>query len=890
MRYFLAFLLLTAIGSFSAQAQEEFDYVAGDLLVQVKPNSSVAEVIQDLAYYRGIATKVQAEQLLSEQLNIWLLRFDASFLTHTQLLAKAQQSKSIQAAQLNYIMQKRVVPNDTNYAQQWQYEQTSDADLDAQAAWDITTGGVTALGDTIVVCVIDDGIEVSHPDWGNNIWYNHGEIPNNNIDDDGNGYIDDYRGWNADANSNDILPPNPWNTHGTPVAGIVAAQGNNNIGVSGVNWDVKLMFVIGGGTNASAIVSYDYPLACRRLYNRTNGVLGAFVVATNASWGVNNQDCNTYSPLVNAMYDSLGMQGILNAAATANSNTDVDVSGDFPTTCTSNFVIGVTNIQRNNTKVTAAGYGATHIDLGAYGEGTYTIATGQTYANFGGTSAAAPHVAGAIGLLYAAPCQRLALLARSQPAQMALRIKRILLQSAVSNTDLQGITVSGGVLNLKNALDSVMNIGCSLAGCHVPYQVASTNTTGSSTLIHWGRVDSTANYYYRYRVMGTTNWIAGSVADTFVAIGGLMACSRYEIVLASDCDSSNYSPSFAFQTGDCCEPPTHITIQKESLTTANLYWSASALANSYTIEYKLTTDTSWTTTTTSMDSILLIGLDSCSLYECRILSTCATNINNRYSPIVYFNTSGCGSCINGNYCVVAGNNTDDDWLERVNFAGINHLSGNDNGYASLVNTGIAGFVNRGGSYPIDLDLGFNTGFWATNWRLKAWIDYNQDGVFSETTELVYDAGAINSATINHQGTVAIPNTATLGKTRMRVSMKWTSADVLACESPNYGEVEDYCITIATATNLSPLSISDNGLRIAPNPFNQEVTLYLQTLKAQQAQLQITTITGQVVLQKNANLNSGQSILNINTADFPTGIYLLQIQLADELLTKKIIKQ
>ena len=112
------------------------------------------------------------------------------------------------------------------------------------------------------------------------------------MDDDGNGFEDDYLGWNTGKGNDDI---DDLNFHGTPVAGIIGAQGNNGVGVTGVNWDVKLMIVAarnitdGTFTVAEAVEAYSYALENRKLYNETNGEKGAFVVATNASWGVEEQ-------------------------------------------------------------------------------------------------------------------------------------------------------------------------------------------------------------------------------------------------------------------------------------------------------------------------------------------------------------------------------------------------------------------------------------------------------------------------------------------------------------------------------------------------------------------------------------------------------------------------
>jgi serine protease len=894
MRFLITFQLLLVfflISLNSLSAQENFPHVEGEVLIRVKDGYSIAWVIKDLERHKGLQTHANTKSLLSKHMNIWQVTFDKDILSASKMLEKARNHAAVHNAQLNYILEKRAVPNDAYYNQQWQYEQASDFDLDASTAWDITTGGVTALGDTIVVCVIDDGLQVDHPDWGDNVWRNHNEILGNGIDDDGNGYIDDFQGWNADNNNNDIVAGG-FSNHGTPVAGIIAAQGNNGIGVSGVNWDAKLMFVVGGGTSANSIAAYSYPLACRKLYNQTSGALGAFVVVTNASWGVDNQQCATYAPLVNEFYDTLGVHGILSAAATANANNNVDVTGDFPTSCSSDFLITVTNMNQLGNKVGQAGYGTNTVDLGAFGAGTYTLTTGSGYGGFGGTSGATPHVAGTIGLLYSAPCPRLALLARTQPAQTALLLKQIILNSTVSNVDLQGITVSGGVLNMKNALDSVMALGCSLSGCHEPYNVLANATTGTTTSINWDGVDSTNVYYMRYRAVGTPTWTFSNTTDTFSVLSGLVACTDYEIEIAADCDSTIYSSNYIFKTGDCCFAPSAINIDTANLTAATFSWAVDPFVTSYTVEYKLKSTSTWLTTTTTSPGITLSGLDSCEIYELRILSSCPVNVNNLYSATIEFETTGCGKCSSTNYCASTGQNSGDDWVQNVTINNLNHTTGDDGGYISFVNGGPTTDLAQGGAYPISIDIGFNTGAWSTNWLLKVWIDYNQDEVFDDVTELAYDAGQISSAINNHTGTITIPSNAVLSRTRMRVSVKWGANNLNSCENVSYGETEDYCINITQPTGISVEEVlPSTTLTVYPNPFDRQLTVGMNSAQDQTATLILSTITGQEVINLTAQLDLGENTLQLPTNRLPQGVYLIRLLLEDgSVMTQKIIKQ
>ena len=158
----------------------------------------------------------------------------------------------------------------------------------------------------------------------------------------------------------------------------------------------------------------------------------------------------------------------------------------------------------------------------------------------------------------------------------------------------------------------------------------------------------------------------------------------------------------------------------------------------YTVEYKPLQDTVWQSIITTNDSITIFGLDSCTIYELRIISSCNVNINNVYSSTIIFETFGCGSCTKTGYCSAVGSNANDDWIESVTLGSINNNTGIDNGYGNFVSTGITTDLTRGGTYPVSIDIGFNTGPWSTNWRLKVWIDYNQDETFDDNTEIAYD--------------------------------------------------------------------------------------------------------------------------------------------------------
>ena len=318
-------------------------------------------------------------------------------------------------------------------------------------AWDVSTGGLTANGDTIVVAVLDDGFDLAHQDLSANIWHNRKEIPGDEIDNDENGYTDDYLGLNilTGDDSHEKVQ------HGTQVTGVVGAKGNNSIGVTGVNWDVKMMLISGGDYESEIIEGYQYALDMRKKYNQSHGNEGAFVVATNLSGGIDFAFAQDH-PLWCDMYNKLGEVGILNVAAGPNNPISVDIDGDMPTTCTSPFLITVTNVDLTDEIMGNAGYGHLSIDIGAPGQGTLTVDTSDHYKGFSGTSAAAPHVAGAIALIYSTPCTTFLQNIETNPEAVALMVADIILTTGADNNSLEDITTTGKRVQVDAAMQATL--------------------------------------------------------------------------------------------------------------------------------------------------------------------------------------------------------------------------------------------------------------------------------------------------------------------------------------------------------------------------------------------------------------------------------------------------
>ncbi len=426
----------------------------GEIIIQLVPGANIRDLIAELN--RNASGPISLKQTLAEDWNIHLLQVVENQDNSEQTLVALRRLSSIQSAQFNHKVEERSLePNDTEW-----WRQGDMTLINAPEVWETSTGGLTANGDTIVVAVLEKGALLTHPDLAPNRFWNWHEIPGNDIDDDGNGYIDDFGGWNPQTQADDLGTKG---FHGTAVNGIIGARGNNEQGIAGVNWTVKLLNIAGMDFESEIIEGYQYVGKMRQQYNQTNGEKGAFIVATNASFGFDYARAEDH-PIWCSLYDSLGQLGILSVGATANKNINVDLQGDMPTTCPSEYLISVTNINKSGAKVSIAGYGKTHIDLGAPGIDTYsTYSSGPnndlpSYNTIGGCSAAAPHVTGGIALFYSLGCEPFTSDAISNPAACARRVRDVILNNVEPNSTLDGITSTGGHLNLGNALAGVREL------------------------------------------------------------------------------------------------------------------------------------------------------------------------------------------------------------------------------------------------------------------------------------------------------------------------------------------------------------------------------------------------------------------------------------------------
>ena len=854
----LFILLLSTVGI----AQR---HVRNELLVQLKPNVQPEQVADFANELLGITAQLSVKQCIYDRFGIWLFSYDEDAFSSRDMIYSLKQFSGIQNVQVNHIIEERIVPNDPFFSQQWHHQQANDHDIDSELAWDITTGGQTTLGDEIVVCVVEiGGAQWDTPDILDNHWMNIHEIPSNGIDDDDNGFIDDYHGWNIASQDDDLSP----GSHGTRVCSMIGSTGNNETGVTGVNWDVKMMMVeIGSSTEAAAIAGYAYPLEMRRLYNITQGQQGAYVVATNSSWGTDNGQPDD-APLWCAMYDSLGVHGVLSCGSTSNNNVNVDVFGDLPTACPSDYLISVARTNSNDVR-NSGGYGITSIDLAAPGDDVY-LANNTGYATTTGTSFSSPCVAGGIALLYSAPCNSFAEGAETNPAGSALSMKSFILDGVDQTTQLQEELLSGGRFNVNNSLQLLIG-ACDEGQCMAPFNMESAQISGTlNYTISWTDILAAEDYRLSYRIVNTADWTDQEVngVNTFI-LSNLQACTPYEARIAAYCGDtlSMWSEVITWTTDGCCINPDGISVLASTDSTLSITWNDVLATDAYVVNATDDNGLTQTWNATAGGFFVINDLLPCMTYDIQIISGC-TNPTGTAAQLSTF-TPGCENCALIPYCETSGND-DAEFIAYFGMGDLEHSSENSGGYLLVPN--VTDTLYSGMTYDVSCTPGYNGNAYNENFRV--WIDFNIDGDFDDSGELVFDP---SPTTINVQGSVTMPASLSEGHSRLRVSMTYTPSssnnEPEPCGALTYGEVEDYCVVLALGSVIESPFQEQTSISIYPNPASEQIRIV--GLNQRPEQVDLIGADGRLVSRlSTANWPS------VSIADFPAGMYYLSMQTAE----------
>ncbi|MEK6698253.1 MAG: S8 family serine peptidase [Nitrospirota bacterium] len=429
------------------------EYISGEVLVKFKAGVTAAE---KKIFHKEAETEVIAE---IREIGVQKVKSKKGESTEA-LIEKYGKNPHVAYAEPNGFFYIHLTPNDPRFTELWglhnigqtitkpvgapadnfaiSFSGTSDADIDALEAWNRQTGSPG-----IIVADIDTGMDYNHEDLAANIWTNPGELAGNGIDDDGNGYIDDVHGWDFANNDNDPMDDN---MHGTHTSGTIAAVGNNGIGVVGVAWQAKIMAVkfiteYGGGTweNAAKAILYASQMGAK---------------ISNNSWGCTGDRRSCYSRTLEDAIKAANQRGMLFVVSAGNANNDNDGSTiSYPCSASSPNVLCVAATDYNDQKADFSSYGKYTVDLGAPGVDVLSTIPNSIepwrggYRFASGTSMASPHVSGAAALA----------LSRF-PSLTVDQLKGLLMNSVDKIPAMDGITVTGGRLNVNNVLGTNFNV------------------------------------------------------------------------------------------------------------------------------------------------------------------------------------------------------------------------------------------------------------------------------------------------------------------------------------------------------------------------------------------------------------------------------------------------
>jgi len=420
----------------------ELRYVAGELLVQFRPGQAAAARDAALGLLGARSAKLLRHAAHEGELH--LVRLPQS-LAVSDAVRQLRAQAAVRFVEPNWLYSTQAAPSDPYYqdGSLWGvYGDTSPLRQNqygsqAAEAWNV---GKDCSSD-VVVGIIDEGVMTSHPDTAANIWANPFEVAGNGIDDDGNGYVDDVKGWDFVSDDNSTFD-GVGDDHGTHVSGTIGAVRNNGIGTAGICGQVKMASAkflgASGGTTADAILAIDYITDLKTRH-------GLNLVATNNSWGGGG-----FSQALKDAIDRSGAANILFIAAAGNGNLlgigqNTDKKPNYPSAYTSANIIAVAAINKKGAKAGFSNFGVTSVDLGAPGVGIWStvpkVVNGvltPSYAAYDGTSMATPHVTGAV-----------ALYASLHPGSTAAQIKAAILGAAVPTTSMTGKTVTGGRLDVS---------------------------------------------------------------------------------------------------------------------------------------------------------------------------------------------------------------------------------------------------------------------------------------------------------------------------------------------------------------------------------------------------------------------------------------------------------
>jgi subtilisin family serine protease len=618
------FLLLYPLSAFPGEPPIA-RYAPGELLVKFRRGLSTARVT---SIHRSLGSEV-IERLKDIHIDRIVLPDGWSV---EEAISFYRADPDVEYAEPNYIRRALLTPNDPHLNELWglhntgQTGGTEDADIDAPEAWDTQTDC-----SSVVIAIPDTGADLDHEDLKESIWRNTGEDwsngspGNNGVDDDSNGKIDDYYGWDFVNSDNDPDDDNSTEEeyHGTHVTGIIAAQGNNGLGITGVCWSASIMQLKildsgGDGTVADELGAIGYAID-----------KGANII--NLSLGGAGYSTGEYEAIKNA-----GDAGMLFVAAAGNDGTDNDDSPVYPASYNLDNIISVTATDDNDELPSWANYGITSVDVGAPGFEIYSTKAGDSYQYISGSSMAAPHVAGLAALIWA-----------HDSTLTYSEVKDFILNGVDAKPALGGNILSGGRINANNSL---------LKSLSAPSNLLATALSGGYIDLSWTdnsygetgfKIERKTDSGGTYSEIAAVSSGVTSYRDT-----GLSASTAYFYRVQAYTSSSHSSYS---NEAHAPAAPSNLSAKGVSTSQIDLTWTDNSMyEDGFKIERKTGTGGTYSeiaTVDSDVTSYSNTGLSEGSIHIYRVRAYHAGGLS-LYSNEVA-GTTLCSSCSSDHGCFIA---------------------------------------------------------------------------------------------------------------------------------------------------------------------------------------------------------------------------------------------
>ncbi|MCO6461689.1 MAG: fibronectin type III domain-containing protein [Saprospiraceae bacterium] len=419
--------------------------------------------------------------------------------------------------------------------------------------------------------------------------------------------------------------------------------------------------------------------------------------------------------------------------------------------------------------------------------------------------------------------------------------------------------------------------------CNPPENITISNITNNSALVSWSNALNGTSYVVEYKISTSDTWIAlPPVTGTSQLLTNLTAGTTYHVRIKTNCGDiiSEYSPVYAFTTGNSCDIPSGLVVTEITQNSAKVSWNPVSGATSYDFRYKLSSSGTWNTFNITGTTVTFSGLTANTSYDVCVRAKCGT-VNSDYCPVVTFVTLGDEG--GDGYCSSYGINSAQEWIDKVEFAGYSNQSGNNGGYGMYLKELIQVHQNTYYIFTGQAGLAVNNNnleYWTV------WIDYNQNGSMNDAGEKVLQF--ITKGTYPGSHKFLIPSSAPQGYTWMRVQMKRGSFSG-SCEVFPYGEVEEYTIEILPSLTGGGTS-NMRSFFIYPNPFTDVFSLDFESEKSAPAQISISDVSGKTLYSNTIEVQKGENTIRLDAASgLCDGVYIVKVIGADFTETHKIIK-